>query len=237
MLGPTAAIASDASSAAANRTVRRGSTRGAVRQTSRHRSVPRCRLRRTDAPVARFGFLSTYPPTRCGLATFTHALATAMIDDPDAPTAPGRAAAHEAVVVRVDDLVPAGPAVGSASLRIVGDLHPGDLQGRRDAAAQLNACDVVIVQHEFGIYGGADGEEILDVLARIERPVIVVMHTVLATPTAHEREVTIAVTRRAEAVVAMTKRGAALLLEEYGVPVKEQAPLTTRHDVASGRRR
>ncbi len=122
--------------------------------------------------MARFGFLSTYPPTRCGLATFTAALATAMVRD-------GR---DDAVVVRVDDMVPAGPALTTPGVRFVGDLHPGDAAGCAAAVAQLDGCDVAIVQHEYGIYGGPDGDEVLDVLERLSVATIVVLHTVPADP-------------------------------------------------------
>lgn len=158
--------------------------------------------------MTRFGFLSTYPPTRCGLATFTEALAAAIAARPD----------DDAVIVRVDDLVPAGAAVDTAGVRIVDELHPGDDLGRARAAARFDDCDVVVVQHEYGIYGGRDGDEVLDVLGRIRPPTIVVMHTVLADPSPHEREVTIGIVAAADAVVAMTRRAATLLSEVYGVP-------------------
>ena len=97
-------------------------------------------------PMPSFAFLSTYPPTRCGLATFTQALASAMVG-PDG----GRAR-----IVRAMDFddTPAIASVGSRST-IVGELHRGDPASGRDAARLLSASDAVIVQHEYGIYGGA----------------------------------------------------------------------------------
>ena len=44
----------------------------------------------------------------------------------------------------------------------------------------LNGTDVAIVQHEYGLYGGLDGDEILNTIIGIEVPVIVVAHTVLS---------------------------------------------------------
>lgn len=157
--------------------------------------------------MARFGFLSTYPPTRCGLATFTAALAAAMVRD-------GR---DDAVVVRVDDLVPAGPAVATPGVTVVGKLLPGDGASRVAAAAQLNECDVAIVQHEYGIYGGPDGDEVLDVLERLTIPSIVVLHTVPADPSPEQRVVLRQVAGLADAVVVMTRTTQALLVEGYGV--------------------
>lgn len=157
--------------------------------------------------MTRFGFLSTYPPTRCGLATFTAALATAISSN----------GSDESLIVRVDDGVPAGPSIPGARLQIAMTLHPGDPEGRDAAADLLNACDVVVVQHEYGIYGGADGEEIIDLLALLRPPRIVVMHTVLPAPTAHQRLVTAQIIENADAVVAMTATGMRMLSDQYGV--------------------
>jgi glycosyltransferase involved in cell wall biosynthesis len=157
--------------------------------------------------MIRFGFLSTYPPTRCGLATFTAALATAI----------SRGSDDECDIVRVDDLVPAGPPVNTRKVRVVGDLEPGDAAGRELAAELLNDRDVVVIQHEYGIYGGPDGDEILDLLARIQQPTIVVMHTVLPSPTPHQRALTTAIGEQAGALVAMTHTAMALLIDLYDV--------------------
>lgn len=157
--------------------------------------------------MTRFAFLSTYPPTRCGLATFTEALASAVPGprDPDSN------------VVRVDDLVPAGPATPGPRTRMAGDLRPGDLVSRIATARELDRSDVVIVQHEYGIYGGPDGDEILDVMSRIVAPCIVVLHTVRESPTAHQRWLLERIAGLASAVVVMTHAGEELLLRRYAV--------------------
>ena len=155
-----------------------------------------------------FSFLSTYPPTRCGLATFTQALATAMVGEDDV----------RARIVRAMDFddAPAIASIGSRST-IVGELHRGDPGSGRDAARMLSASDAVIVQHEYGIYGGRDGDEILPVLAGLTAPSIVVLHTVLPAPTRHQREVLEKVARLAGAVVVMTETARQLLAEHYTV--------------------
>ncbi len=155
-----------------------------------------------------FSFLSTYPPTRCGLATFTHALATAMVGQDGA----------RARIVRAmdDDDTPAIASIGSRST-IVGELQRGDSGSGRDAARMLSASDAVIVQHEYGIYGGRDGDEILPLLAALTAPSIVVLHTVLPAPTRHQREVLETVGRLAGAVVVMTETARHLLADHYSV--------------------
>lgn len=155
-----------------------------------------------------FSFLSTYPPTRCGLATFTQALATAMVRPDDV----------RARIVRAMDFddTRAIASIGSRST-IVGELRRGDPGSGRDAARLLSASDAVIVQHEYGIYGGRDGDEILPVLAALTAPSIVVLHTVLPAPTKHQREVLEKVAHLAGAVVVMTETARRLLAEHYRV--------------------
>lgn len=163
--------------------------------------------------MTRFGFLSTFPPTRCGLATFTDALARALVAD-------GR---DEALVVRVDDLVPAGAPSPGPGIRVIGDLHPGDGLGRSRAASALSQCDMVIVQHEFGIYGGADGDEVIDVLERILSTRVVVLHTVPADATPHQRAVLRRVTDVADVVVVMTHAAHDIIADQYAVPTSRLA--------------
>jgi glycosyltransferase involved in cell wall biosynthesis len=71
------------------------------------------------------------------------------------------------------------------------------------ASVTLNGCDVAVVQHDYGLYGGTDGDEIVDVLRRLKVPSIVVAHTVLLEPTDHQRQVLEAVAEAASVVVVM----------------------------------
>jgi polysaccharide biosynthesis protein PslF len=147
-----------------------------------------------------FGFLSTYPPTQCGLASFTASLATHM---------PG------AGIVAVVDR----PELGRPS-EVVHQMSSGAPGAEAAAAAALDRFDVAVVQHEYGIYGGADGEDVVGVLRRVHVPVIVVLHTVLTDPTDHQRSVLEAVVRDASAIVVMTRTAQRRLVDGYRVDAK-----------------
>ncbi len=152
----------------------------------------------------RFGFISTYPPTQCGLATFTSSLRGAL-------------AATGADDGRVARLLEAPqPRLGR---ELVTDIVAGDPLTSARSVDRLNECDVVVVQHEFGIYGGPDGDEVLALLAGLTVPTIVVLHTVLTEPTTHQREVLEAVVAAADAVVTMTYTARRRLLAGYHVDV------------------
>ncbi len=113
------------------------------------------------------GFLSTHPPTHCGLATFNSSLVAQLRDE--------RTTGVVRVVTGIDDVRP-GPDV----VHTWPAARPG---GWREAADALNAYDVAVVQHEYGIYPGADGRDVVPLLHRLAVPSIVVLHTVLARPT------------------------------------------------------
>jgi polysaccharide biosynthesis protein PslF len=150
----------------------------------------------------RYALLSTYPPTQCGLATFAAALVAHL-------PGPG----DEVAVVRVLD-EPAPLAVSG----VVHDLVAGSVASAIAAAEMLNSFDVVIVQHEYGIYGGADGQDVVSLLEALCVPTIVVLHTVLAKPTPRQRAILDAVIAAAGAVVTMTKTARLRLLDSYGTP-------------------
>ena len=157
--------------------------------------------------MTHYGFLSTFPPTRCGLATFTESLSEALVRQDD-----------EGTVVRVlDQPEGRGRHDPRARSRVRTDLIAGDSLSTLRATMALNSCDVAIVQHEYGIYGGRDGDQVLGVLAALRIPAIVVLHTVLVAPTPHQRHVLTEVCRLASAVVVMTTHARDNLAAVYGV--------------------
>jgi glycosyltransferase involved in cell wall biosynthesis len=152
--------------------------------------------------TTRFGFVSTFPPTQCGLATFTSSLRAALM-------------AHngdEGLVVRLVETPDA-----SADGEVVAQIVAGDRASLHSGVARLNDCDVAIVQHEYGIYGGHDGDEILPLLDGLDVPSIVVLHTVMLEPTRHQREILEAVADRADALVTMSTAGRDRLAAGYDI--------------------
>jgi glycosyltransferase involved in cell wall biosynthesis len=137
---------------------------------------------------ARFGILSTYPPTPCGLATFSAALSEGL-----------RTNGSDVSVVRVAD--------GSLSsdARVIGELVNGSATSVAATSELLNESDIAVIQHEYGIYGGVDGDEVVDIIGGLRIPSIVVAHTVLKDPTPHQRSVLEAIAAMAAQVVVMSE--------------------------------
>jgi glycosyltransferase involved in cell wall biosynthesis len=155
-----------------------------------------------DHRARSFGILSSYPPTACGLATFTAALASGM-------------SAHDtqAGVVRVVDV--GGQA--SQSDRVIGELVNGSRRSLAESSELLNQFDVAVVQHEYGLYGGADGDDVLQILGGLQIPSIVIAHTILTDPTPHQRSVLNDVAALADRVVVMTEAARTRLCAGFDV--------------------
>ena len=149
-------------------------------------------------------FVSTYPPTVCGLASFTASLANAV-----AGSRGTRAGLGVVDLVKGPSRAP-GPDV-AYSHRV------GSTASLRQAIRVLNSYDTVSVQHEFGIFGGPDGEEVLDLISGLNVPSAVTFHTVLDRPTPHQRMIIDSLSEMADRLVVMSRTAAERLILRYGV--------------------
>ncbi len=82
----------------------------------------------------------------------------------------------------------------------------------------LDDFDVALVQHEYGIFGGPDGEDVLELVALLHVPVITVLHTVLTHPTPHQHSVLAALVRGAPTrSITMTETARGRLVAGWGI--------------------
>ena len=147
------------------------------------------------APIA---LASTYPPRRCGIATFTADLSRALGDS-------------EIVALN-------SPGTSSATNHAVHHVIRTDVRADYARAARaLSDCGVgeVSVQHEYGIWGPNDGEGVLDFLAALSVPAVATLHTVLRHPTVGQRRVMQGILDATAAVVVMSRAAAAILDDRY----------------------
>jgi glycosyltransferase involved in cell wall biosynthesis len=104
---------------------------------------------------------------------------------------------------------------------VIAELVGGDPASVGASARVLNGLDIVIVQHEYGIYGGPDGSEIIDLLGALSAPTIVVLHTVLDEPTAGQKAVLERVAQLATSVVVMTEAAHDILERRFDVDMSK----------------
>jgi len=151
-------------------------------------------------------YVATYPPSECGIATFTRDVVTSVAKYTpfSRPTVVAIRREHEIEPYE----------------RIVRfQIFKQNRDSYLDAARFLNdsEVDIVSVQHEYGIYGGEDGEYVLDLLEALEKPAVVTLHTVLQKPSPNQKRIVQEMVRLCEVAIVMVRVGRQILLDVYGV--------------------
>ncbi len=151
-------------------------------------------------------YVSTFPPRDCGIATFTRDL-MAAVNGYD-PRGRGLVAAinDEAAVYNY------GPQVRWQ----IAQQEPESYEEVAEAISR-SAVDVVIIQHEFGIFGGPWGSCALRFVDRLRKPIVTTLHTVLPNPDPEPKRLTTELHERSEAVVVMTPTAVEILRRDYGL--------------------
>jgi polysaccharide biosynthesis protein PslF len=146
------------------------------------------------------GLVSTYRPTICGIASFAEALREGLASC-------GVTGPVVRVVAAADD--------SSSDGAVATVLRAGPNRSVDSAAVALTGCNAVIVQFEYGIFGGDDGSEAIELLRRLTAPCIVVLHTVLKAPSATQRRVLEDVAAHADVLIVLSETARHRLLSHY----------------------
>ena len=170
----------------------------------------------------RVAICSTFPPRQCGLATFAADLAGALVASPHvaevgivAMERRGDATCEASVAVASVASVAALDATSVEGVRIAATIDDANVESYRDAAHIVSAqFDVVIVQHEFGIFGGKDGNFLLAFLAALDIPYLMTLHTVLPRFDVAQRAVLIAACGNATTTMVFTSTARTLLIQQ-----------------------
>jgi len=150
--------------------------------------------------------LGTYPPKQCGIATFSQDLRRSLMK-----------AGHTVLVAAVSDHEYEYQYPSEVIIEI-GQHQKQDYLQAASLINSHNAVDLVIIQHEYGIYGGPSGSYLLDFCRALDKPFMVVTHTVLPSPEELRYKLLAELTQQAAAVVCMTQNSADLLQRVYHVP-------------------
>src|SRR5437867_1435674 len=189
----------------------------------------------------RIAFVSTYPPLRCRLSTFTSDLIHAM-RQPDPRTRPRITASAERNSVR---------AYGSAFGRRIRQGSPFPYRAAAREIDRSNA-DVVCVQHAFGLYGlwkgggwvgdhwieGTYEDHLAPFLDELKKPSLVTLHTVLPEPSPAVREAVRTIAELAHGLTVMAETAVDILRDVYGIDQRPSViPHGMPHIEPQGRRR
>ncbi|MFZ4545807.1 MAG: glycosyltransferase [Bacteroidales bacterium] len=155
--------------------------------------------------------LGNYPPRQCGIATFTENLLKALMQAAEIHSHP-----VEIEVIAMNDGNKTYPYPGIVKHTIRERVMDDYIQ----MAEYVNnsGCDIFLLQHEYGIYGGESGILLLALLRRIKIPVVTTLHTVLQKPNFHQLEVMKKITAYSSQIVVMNGLAIRFLTDIYCVP-------------------
>lgn len=171
----------------------------------------------------RVGLISSYVPKKCGIATHSRDLIESMYN---------LSGFDWCLIAAEDDK-------GSYSYddrRAIAILKKDSLSSYEAAAKAMNDWqpDVVLLEHEFGLYGGSwvdfeqngksrhnpTGDFILTLINKLSAPIITTFHTVLPEPDEVRRDVIRSISERSAKLITMTEDARKTLNFYYGIDEK-----------------
>lgn len=152
-------------------------------------------------------FLASYMPRNCGIATFTKDLSDAVAL---------QAGRNQPVIVTAMNDVEEGYDYPERVKFEIRQEHQIDYSRAADFL-NFSGISVLSLQHEYGIFGGTWGSNVLTLLRDLRRPVVVTCHTVLQNPNPIQKEVFLEIAARAEKLVVMSKKAFGFLEDIYNV--------------------
>jgi len=158
------------------------------------------------ANIKQIAFLGDHLPRQCGIATFTADICDAIATEfPEC----------QCIVGAVNDR----PEGYDYPDRIRFEIDEKELDSYRRAAdfLNINNVEIVLVQHEFGIYGGPAGNHLLALLRDVHMPVVTALHTVLREPNPDQQALMRQLDELSSRFIVMAERGKGFLQEIYGV--------------------
>jgi len=149
-------------------------------------------------------FLSTYPPRECGIATFTQDLINAIDNIGTIHTS----------VIAINNKEDC-----EYDTKVEVCIGQNEQKDYIEAAKKINASniDLLVIEHEYGIFGGEDGEYILDLINNLEIPVVTTLHTILSEPNANQRSIINSLGKKSEKIITMANNTKLMLQSIYGV--------------------
>ena len=172
----------------------------------------------------RIVYIATFPPRKCGIATFTQDLTRAM---------------DGLLETMVKSMV-----VAMNAEKVVSDIYsrkvifqidqnnPDEYVRVAEALNQNDAVKLVNIQHEFGIFGGDWGLNIIHFLSTLTKPKVITFHTVIPQPSQDLRHAVRLLADNVNGITVMTHRSRRILIEDYGIP--EQGIRVIPHGIHDG---
>ena len=158
-----------------------------------------------NSQISKIVFLSTYPPTECGIATYTQDSINAI-----------KEVYGDTIACEICELTKNRTVIPDRRL----SLDPENSTDYAIAAKEINkdsSVKLVHIQHEFGLFGGEFGNYLLDFLTTIEKPIVVTFHSVIPNPDKKLMAFVSILISYCKTVIVMTEASKRILIEQYNI--------------------
>ena len=151
----------------------------------------------------KIAIITTYLPSKCGIATYTHDLRKSLLHNP--------LLSVDIIAIRDEDYI-----IYPDEVRLVINKH--SLSSYEEASNFINsAYDYCIIQHEYGIFGGSSGEYIINLVEKLQIPILTIFHTILRQPSSEQKLIIQQLSTKSKHVVVMTAFAVDLLENKYDI--------------------
>ncbi|MFX0138859.1 MAG: glycosyltransferase, partial [Candidatus Hodarchaeota archaeon] len=157
-------------------------------------------------------YLGTYPPRECGIATFTKDLTIAM----DSKFSPSLKSKIIAMTNRSLNFY-------NYSEDVLFEIKDDDGTSYIEIAKKINKIknvELINIQHEFGIFGGEYGEDLISFITHMEKPVVITFHTIIPNPNKKLKKIIRKLASKVKYIIVMAKIGIDILRDDYGIDNK-----------------
>ena len=158
-------------------------------------------------------YVSSFPPRQCGIATFAKNL-THNMDKMLAPTVTSQIAAmHPGKVISYRY-------PRQVTFQINQD-EPEEYTATAQRINQMDEVSLVSIQHEFGLFGGEWGANLIPFVQSLKKPMMITFHSVLPGPDEKLHNTVRALAERASAIIVMTMLSKRILSQQYAIPSRK----------------
>jgi len=153
-------------------------------------------------------FLSTFPPRECGIATFAEDLITSI---------------DKIGIVNTQVIAISDSENCVYDKKVIAEIRQNNRNDYIEMAKRLNNSniDLLVIEHEYGIYGGENGEYILDLVNNLEIPIVTTLHTILSEPTQKQKFIISELGKKSEKIITMARNTKKMLNSIYGIDLEK----------------
>lgn len=159
-------------------------------------------------PIDQILMITSYPPRQCGIASYSQDLRNSIQEK--------FGHSLEVKICALEEANPEHEFPAEVDMTLI-TSNPENYFQLADKINQKKDYKIVFIQHEFGLYGGDSGVYVLDLMEKLDKPIVATLHTVLPFPNKNQKEVLSKIGKLSDALIVMTHNAAQILEQTYSV--------------------